>query len=163
MSIFAPSSWYFLGETTLGSAGDTVTVSGFPAYNYLKIGFYGPNSGSTRLVIRFNNDSGSNYATRTSTNGGADATATGQSGLISSASASSNHFFVAEIINFAANDKTMIGWESESADGAGTAPGRVEVWGKWNAAATQITRVDAINDQGGDWATGATLTVWGAN
>src|ERR1044072_8850270 len=66
--------WEELGRTTLGSAGDTITISPISARKYLRIfisildtgGAVGPN-------LRFNNDSANNYAFRYSDNFGAAA------------------------------------------------------------------------------------------
>ena len=49
------------------------------------------------------------------------------------------------------------------ATGAGNAPQRKELSGKWANTAAQITRVDAVNGGSGDFAVGSKVTVFGGS
>ena len=56
--------WAKAGSTTLGSAGDTCNVTGLSNNKFNMILFHRITDGNTRGKLRFNNDSGSNYAER---------------------------------------------------------------------------------------------------
>ena len=159
-----PRWWQEIGRTTLGSAGDTISVTGIPARKYLKfILSYTSTGGTTVGTIRFNNDSGNNYANRQSANGGADATATSQSGFqMSSAEANISFYGEFEGLNVSTLEKVFVGRVTKTAtSGAGTAPNRTEDAVKWVNTSAQINRIDVINGGTGDFATGAELIVLG--
>lgn len=61
--------WEELGRTTLGSSSTSITVSSLPNRRYLKVvmGLYGK-SGTFQVGIRFNGDTGNNYAWRRNRN-----------------------------------------------------------------------------------------------
>lgn len=150
-----------IGRTTLGSAGDLISVTGLPARKYLRIFITTINSGSITYVLRFNNDSGNNYARRISSNGGADATGTGQSAALTM---SGRGFTVIKVFNEAASEKLCIASSTlQSTAGAGTAPNRAEYAGKWANTSDQITRVDVVNTDSGDFASGSEVVVLGKN
>lgn len=156
--------WEEIGRTTLGSAGDTISIISLPARKYLKfILCYTGTGGTTLPTIRFNNDSGSNYANRQSASGGADATATSQTSFIMSG-AESNISIYAEFegINISAQEKVFTGRVVKTAvSGAGTAPLRTEDAVKWTNTSAQISRIDVINTGTGDFAIGSELIVLG--
>ena len=58
--------WKEVGRTTLGSVGDTISVSSLPAKRYYMIlqNILDGGGGSNTTWNRLNNDSGSNYARR---------------------------------------------------------------------------------------------------
>ena len=100
-STLANNSWKELGRTTLGSAGDTIDVSSFAAKdNIMILGHYIP-SGDIAVRQQFNSDTGSNYATRYSENGGADSTGTSldKLHLLDTSSNNNDNFIVQEFIN----------------------------------------------------------------
>jgi len=155
--------WQEIGRTTLASAGDTITVSGLPARKYLMIIVAAQNTGGTiNTAVRFNNDSGSNYARRISVSGGSDTTNASQSSLSMSSTDASPRMLVIYIVNIATNEKII---ETQSVEqntaGAGNVPTRIEGVGKWANTADQITRVDVINSGTGDYATGSEIVVLG--
>jgi len=74
--------WEELGRTTLGSAGDTITLSGLTAKKYLMIIFNAVASGGTLdTTLRFNNDSGANYAQQHAIDFGASVSSVSATGL----------------------------------------------------------------------------------
>lgn len=160
-----PRFWSEIGRTTLGSAGDTITVSSLPTMKYLKI--------LVKLIdktdvittqLTFNNDGGNNYANRRSDGGGADATATSAAFIAMRGGVAENLFTEVTVENTATKPK-LASYVSvgEGADGAGNAPNRSIGTGKWHNVADQITRVDITNGGAGDYDTGSEVVVLGHN
>ena len=154
--------WVELGRTTLGSVGDTITVSSLSDKRYYMVlsdtTFASGNIGET---MRFNNDSGTNYAVRNDSNGGGDSTVTSQTDIDIRESVNPQ-FSVSYIANRSANEKLMIAHAvNRSTAGATTAPVRREVVGKWANTSNAINRIDIVNDQSGDFGTGAECVVLG--
>lgn len=155
--------WEEIGRTTLGSASDTISVASLPARKYIKVMFFCTASGGAVAVnMRLNNDSGTNYSRRNSTNGGADATAGSQTSFALTESVDSPHFGEANLINVAAQEKMVSshGLAQTTAGGA-SAPGRYEAHGKWANASDAISRIDLVNTGAGDFATGSEAIILG--
>jgi len=158
--------WEEVGRTTLAAAGDTISVTGIPARKYLKVIIFATATGGTiSLQVRFNNDSGTNYARRASDNGGADGTNSSGTNIFSTAASSNPAYAWFEAINVAANEKQIWGGSIDpNTAGAGNAPGRSERIGKWANTSDQITRIDVLNLSGtGDFAIGSEVVVLGHN
>lgn len=156
--------WEEIGRTTLGVAGDTITVSSLPTRRYLKIMVSVQDTGGTvNGRLRFNNDSGSNYASRYSVSGAADTTEVSQTSLLHHAATfASVHLAEICVYNIATDEKTSIFFASESGTaGAGSMGSRVEGSGKWSNTADQITRIDILNTGSGDFAIGSEVVVLG--
>lgn len=153
-----------LGRTTLGSAGDTISVANIPARKHLKIRIYVIDTGGTvSCLLRFNNDTSGNYAVRVSTGGGADVTPTGETSItLTPATAANPVFAEINVINVAAQEKLVVGdVVARGTAGAANAPTRREVTGKWANTSDQITRVDVVNGGTGDFAIGSEVVVLG--
>ena len=73
-SLTSPSvgGWVELARTTLGSAGDTISVASLPDKRYYMIISSKLVSGNATHQFILNNDTGSNYAIRYSGDGGAE-------------------------------------------------------------------------------------------
>lgn len=158
-----PRWWQEIGRTTLGSAGDTITVSSLPARKYLRILVSALNSGSILPTLRFNNDTGSNYANRRSDLGAVDATSTSLTAIVLAGGAGSFPFYLEIFVtNIAAQEKLpqYLNRRPNTA-GAGNAPFRDEGVGKWANTADQISRVDIVNTSTGDFAIGSEVVVLG--
>ena len=152
--------WEEIGRTTLGSAGDTITVSvTAKKYLHIRVRAIGPNVTAT---LRFNSDSGSNYALRSNAND-TEAASTSQTSLsIASAANVTYDFIKADVVNEASNEKQVIFSSTGFATaGAGTAPARKDGWGKWVNTSNQITSVDVVNAGSGDFAAGSEVIVLG--
>jgi hypothetical protein len=128
------------------------------------------NGGGTNRILpgmRFNNDSGSNYAYRRSIDGGADGTATSLTNLhaLGTSASGNNQFYNFFIINKSANEKLAIfhAVDMQPGTGAGNAPRRSESVGKWANTSAQITEVEFDNLDTGDFGTGSIIKVWGAD
>ena len=113
----------------------------------------------------FNNDTGTNYARRYSTNGGTDSTTTSQSNLnnLLGAGNGTKTFSNTFIINNSANEKLSItNHIRQNTAGAGTAPTRMENVGKWSNTSAQITEID-IDSTSGNFSSTSILKVWGSD
>lgn len=156
--------WEELGRSTLGAAGDTITLNPIAARKYLRIIVIASATGGTiNARLRFNNDSGANYSERSSANGGADGTAVSQTSMGLSATASAaDRIFEGDIRNIAAQEKLLMGTTVEQGTaGAANTTSRAEIANKWANTANQITRIDVINTGTGDFAIGSEVVVLG--
>lgn len=159
--------WEELGRTTLTTAGDTISISSLSAKKYLRIyaNFWSV-GGTTDAIIRFNNDSSSNYAYYYAPFGGTATTETNRTGIIITGAATLiNQFAFVEVINLANREKGVVYSRIETnTGGAGTAPSSLSCVGKWANTSTQINRIDIVNTTGsGDYAIGSELVVLGHN
>ncbi len=159
--------WEELGRTTLAGSADSITVN-IAAKKYLKVFcIYASTGGTVDAGIRFNADSGNNYAYRFSSNGGADSTSTSQSYVILTGATTVLKWDSTKlsVYNIAADEK--LGYyvrSSVGTAGAGTAPARLEGPFKWANTSAQITSVSVHNLAGtGDFAIGTELIVMGHN
>ena len=158
--------WEELASVTTTSAGTSVSSDTFTAKKYLWVQVYAP-SGASQVVDnfwwRFNGDSGSNYARRYSSQGGADGTATSDSRIQVSRSGVQGDFTNAFIVNNSANEKLMMyNTVPITALGAGTAPNRQEGVGKWTNTASQITSI-VVSANADSFPAGWIMKVWGSN
>ena len=157
--------WTELASDTLASAGDTFTSSTFTAKKYLWVQGYIINSGTIRVQLRYNGDTGSNYSNRGSDNGGADSTNTSMDrNYIQEDPYANPVFFNAFIINNSANEKLgIVHTIDRGTAGAGTIGVRRETVVKWANTAAQITSISILQDQSGDMASGSIMKVWGSD
>ena len=114
--------------------------------------------------ITFNNDTGSNYSWRRQINGGTTDPNTSQNNLGNTHFVGSSGvagYSTMYIINKSDKEKLVIS-ESlhQNAAGAGNAPDRTEVVGKWANSSAQITEID-IDSTTGNFNTNSVLKVWG--
>lgn len=158
-------SYQEIGRTTLTLAGDTITVSSLPARKYLRLLIaLQPTGGTINGLIRFNADTGNNYAARTSTNGAADSnTVSTSGGWMDPGTINAPLYGMVEIINISAQEKiAVVHGNSAGTAGAGNAPNRMEQTFKWANTAGQISSVSLVNSAGaGDFAIGSEVIVLG--
>ena len=161
-------AWERLAHVALSSAGDTISSGTITGKKNLKVILHLTSTGgNVNPSLRFNSDSGSNYAIRDSDGGGTDDTQTSQTGIrLSQGSHGGNDgvFCVNfEITNVSDKEKLCIGHGIRmSATGAGNAPDRYEIVSKWANTSAQITSIDVVNSGTGDFAIGSYITVLGA-
>ena len=72
-------------------------------------------------------------------------------------------FATVHILNEASKEKLFISEGLESASGAGNAPERKEMVGKWANTSAQITTIKANNGGTGSYSEGSELIVWGSD
>lgn len=166
--------WTELGTTTLSSASDTIDVVLSSAKKYLWIQWYvKPTGGNARGSLRMGNtsiDTGTNYSSRYSTDGGADTTLTSSSigmhiPVATGGGAPTNpQFYNAFVINTSSKEKLgIIHCVGQGTSGAGNAPERYESVGKWANTTNQADRIQIYNDSAGDMNTGSFVKVWGSD
>lgn len=131
-------------------SGTSLSLTSLPAKKYLRVVISAiATGGSIGTGVRFNNDTGSNYASRNSSNGGADSTSTGTFIFLSGNSNNVN-FVTADIINISTQEKLVTSTALENNNtGAANAPDRRISTGKWADTTDQITRIDIVNINGG--------------
>ena len=145
--------WVELARTTLGSASETLEVTGIADKRYLMYLIDGrPVSSEFQTVLQTGNssfDTGSNYSSRASNNGGADSTQTSfPYARLSPSTSLSDLFVVGYIANYSTKEKLG---QSQSVkretSGSANAPQRMEhVW-KWTNTSNVIDRL-RINENG---------------
>lgn len=151
--------WEKLVSVTLGSAGDTLSTGTFTARKYLKVLFYVPTSGAISQGLRFNNDSGTNYAFRYIA-GGAFGTVTSQTS-ISGIPGTGVLFGSMEVVNVAGTQKVGKLTTTIGGNTAATTQADADYWFNWVNTSVQITRIDLINSGAGDFAIGSQIIVLG--
>lgn len=157
--------WYQeIARTTLGVAGDTITVSSIPARSYLAIVISIIATGGTiDSGLKFNNDSGANYSQAGSSNGAAYADSVSAANIpLEPGALAQNWHGIIYSTNFAAQEK--IGYHKivqSGGAGAAVAPDFRDAFNKWANTSAQINRVDVINTGTGDFAIGSEVIVLG--
>ena len=161
--------WQELASVELGSDGDLIDSNTFTAKKYLMIEAVGYRTNASIIpALRVGNgtlDTGSNYARRQSVNGGSDGTVTGQSSMGGDSGAGYLTKDVYFIVNKADKEKLIINHCIITGSGAGSAPDRAEIVGKWVNTSAQINRVGYLNVGGGssDFGAGSYIKVYGAD
>ena len=157
--------WKELDRTTLGSAGDTISVSSLTDKRYYMIlGHIKNTGGDTVSHVRANSDSSGNYALRRSVNGGSDSTSTGTNRFMSTHNSKSidSRFIQGYIANKSDKEKLGIFNVNENpSTGAGTTPSRIEGTGKHIQTSSALNELQLFNDEAGSFDTGGELVVLG--
>lgn len=157
--------WEELGRATASSTVTSISVASIPVRKYLRIILIAiPTGGTLNVGIRFNGDSGANYAERGSTNGAADATGGSLNQVNTKTAIDANRqLTVGDFENVLAQEKLGVMWSViRGTAGAANAPERKDGVYKWANTVANITRVDAVDTGGvGDMAAGSELIVLG--
>ncbi len=154
--------WVELGRHTLGSTASEVFVASLPDKQYYMVLYEDKGQASAQArLLRYNSDSGSNYANRVSTNGASDTTNVSQpqhNGW--NANNVTPQFNVWYIANQSGKEKLLMSQGvAQSTAGAATAPTRTEYVGKSTLSAV-INRIGVIQNAGVH-GVGTTITVLG--
>jgi hypothetical protein len=166
-------AWQKLATKTLTSSSDTIQPdSAFTSKIFNTILTHIINTGGDfRTYYRLGNttiDTGSNYSQRYNTNGGGDLTNTSLNGMMDwNTTESVQSFNVAYIINISAQEKLGMTWKiGSNTAGAGNAPNRLEVVGKWANTSNQfniLNQTDAVDPKAGSADTDSNLTILGTD
>lgn len=161
--------WEELASVDLsGGVADTISAS-IADKKYLWIQAYIEGSATATAAFRVGDtslDSGSNYSHRYSSNGGTDTATTSTTDMTSSWTVGADLpiFWNIFIVNNASNEKLAIMYGArQNAAGAGTAPSRFEIVGKWAETSNQIGIVGFDNTGTGDFNTNCIMKVWGSD
>ena len=157
-------TWQRLAHVPLTGADDTIDSGTFTAKENLKVVIYGIASSDISFKIRFNGAT-SNYAFRSSLNGGNDGAdaSEGYINIGTSFTGTSNILGIMNITNIASEEKLVISECIGAQSGAGNPPERKEVIGKWAETSNQITNITVHNSGSGSYDTGSYITVFGAS
>ena len=140
--------WKEIGRTTLGSAADTITVSGLPDKRYYMIISSKLVSGNATHQFILNNDTGSNYAIRYSGDGGAEYAGASLSNINFDPANATNSFHVGHIANLSSKEKIGIHHlVNENTAGSATSPRRSEFVSKWANTSSSMNRIDLKNTE----------------
>jgi len=157
-------AWGKAGSDTLTGTGDLMTITDLPANLSNFFISHTLASGQTEPLITFNNDTGSNYAYRYSSDGGSDSTQTSGSNVFThTASNTTDNSWLMYCINISAEEKLFLMWSmGANTAGAGNAPTRREYAGKWVNTSAQITS-SSFTPQSGTVNTDSNLSVLGSD
>jgi len=162
---FAAGSYITVLGAKEEATADVITVSDLTAKKHLMVQVKGVGTGGTiNCNLTFNSDTGTNYAIRESVNGGSDSTNVNQANTDNlTGTVTGNVFATVHILNEASKEKLFISEGLESASGAGNAPERKELVGKWANTSNAITVIKANNGGTGSYAEGSEVTVYGTD
>ena len=157
--------WKEIARTTLGSTNSNIDVASLADKRYYMI-LTNTLGHSTAIdpSFRLNADSGSNYATRYSHNGGTDGTLTSQSlGRIGIGTLSLNPSLnVTYIANLSGKEKLLNSHMiDQNTAGAGNSPNRTEVVNKWSNTSNPIDEFDVYTGSATTWTSGSECVVLG--
>jgi len=176
-----PSSWERLTSVTLDDANSEIETPTFTPKAFLRVVFNGVNQSAASNIefqvgtggtgtwdIDYGSGVGNNthYTWRASDDNDTDATDNGDSKIRLGIPSASNEYSYGEIAikNLSAEYKMFITDTLTVIAGAGTAPNRREVVGKWENTTGQINIMRVFLTQGGsEFDEGSTITVWGAD
>jgi hypothetical protein len=157
--------WQFLAYSALGSAGD-INVA-FSAREHLMIEWLVTTmSVSTVPSLRFNGDTGANYARRNTDFTGtvAASSSTGASRVeLAETSHSGDNWGVAQIFNQATKVKRLVGHGQYGSGSAAAAPIDFLVSAVWSNTTDQITSLQLDQTSSGDIGAGSYVLIMGRN
>ncbi len=155
--------WVELGRTTLGSAGDTITVSSLADKRYYMVLTNGLNTGLISTATRLNADTGSNYAYRRSVNGLGDVTSGNFTRMVTALTSKAvPDFSVQYLSNLSTKEKLSISHAVDGqASGSSSAPNRAECSNKHAQTTNPISEIQAVNIGSGDYVSGSEVVVLG--
>ena len=159
--------WQELANVELSSSGDTLDSGTITAKKYIMFVYKtDPTGGNTDdLKLRFNGDTGSNYAYQRQVDGasGENFTSTNNFRIDAGNGAFPRDGF-GYIVNKSNKEKLVIAEDAVgNSAGASNVPRRFETSGKWANTSAQITQIELINQGTGDFAAGSFLKVYGAD
>jgi len=150
--------------TTLGSAGDDMDITDLTAYKFNMFMSHTISSGAITINANIDNISTSSYALRENTDGTGETTKINQTTLEALLqTSSSDGFIIIYGINIDGEEKLIISNSvRNNTAGAGTAPNRREIVGKYTGS-SQYTRIDFNNPGAGSYDTDSNLSALGTD
>ena len=156
--------WAKLGSTTLSSYAEHITYS-IDSSKFVSFMIHGIPDSTVHASFQFNSDTGQSYNNNYSTNGGTNYTDLNQTKLrISPDGHTLPEFFIAEMANISGEEKLVISHcIYQNVAGAGTAPARIEMVGKFTGTAEVSAIKFYENTQSGGYNTGTNITTLGSD
>ena len=161
--------WSKAGTTTLGSANSDIDVTSISnnIFNIVITHTVG-SSGNDNLHLKLGNgsiDTGTNFASRASEDGGSDATATSANHIqFGGGSNVYPNFSIGYFINISSEEKLVIVHSvGQNTAAASNAPNRWEAVIKWSNTSAQITEIDIDNTEAGSYDTESNISVIGTD
>ena len=160
-------AWGKAGSTTLSSSGDNIDVTGFADNKVIIYLNHNIPTGSMTDQLRFDGNSGSNYAFRYNNNGVSESTLVNQSNAsyLGWTTNTNQSFSIGYIANISTEEKIGMNHSTDNHDGtgAGTAPNRRETVFKLADTTNSIDEVNVFNSHTGSFDTGSNLAVLGSD
>ena len=155
--------WQELASVSTSSSGSELSSGTFTAKKYLMFDAYMVGSAAQpRSVLRFNGSTASDYSARYSNNGGSDGNDTDTDEIyLSESDQEYGSFTKGFIVNKSDQEKLVIAHNGNAQNGAGNAPNRFEVVGKWDKTDQTITSIQLRTHA--NTFSYAFLKVWGAD
>ena len=153
--------WKELDRTTLGSAGDTITVSNLPNKPYYMVlgSTTNGSGGGTQQSLQFNGDGASNYGRRYNSNGSEASSMATRISTGANPATSSLGYTVGYVANKSDKNKMVV---SSGVDTYGSnAPSKYMAVGKWQNASDAINSISIFNPTSGDFQVGSECVVLG--
>ena len=156
--------WKKLGSTTLSSYAEHITYS-ITSSKFVSFMIHGIPDSTVHASFQFNSDTGQSYNNTYETNGGTNYTDASQTKLrISPDGHTTPEFFITNMANFSGSEKILISHcVYQNTAGAGTAPARIELTGKWTGTAEVSAIKFYENTQAGGYTTGTNITTLGSD
>jgi len=155
----APSSSGFsqLATATLGGAATSLSTGTFTAKKFLQVFIHVPSKSASAITrLQFNGDTGNNYQSTVSQNGGASTLAGGIAGIDLAGSGNVEEYFCLNIFNKSSVKKFTTGQGAISSN-------QLEIMGWWANTASQITSITLANSAGANFPSGTEITVFGSD
>lgn len=152
------ADWNQVGQTVLGAAASSITVSSLPARKHYRFYFRTTSMGD-QAWLRINGDTGANYSYRTSANGGADAVATAATKIIFDQISGNGRISAEGDFSVIGTENVVINGHMNSLGTSAAAPGRTDFCGAWQGGAAP-TSITILTAGGGNMNTGSILTVY---
>ena len=157
-------SWQLIESTTLASPAASVSfTTGLTAYKFFRLTAYIANDANAKdVLLRFNNDSGTNYATQTidaasTTVAGARATGATSNALTITDLAASEEGSIGLLI---AKPASGVKAQVTALNGVNASPSLLLAGGEWNNTADLINRIDVLASSN-NFAAGTSLLLEG--
>mgnify|MGYP005826618993 FL=1 len=159
-------NWEFLGESTLGSAGDSINVPDLTPKTNLSVFVYTIRSGNCLPQVQLNGDTNTNYTWAGENNFSGTRATSG--GAINSFYAYTdnqfNQYANFQISNVADQYKMInIISVSPSAEASSNTPNYRQGYATWFNDSDQVTRLNIINVESGNFGVGSFCAVFGCD